>query len=129
MKISNELLSAVLGVECEFCFINDKYDAIEFTSSNISNILRKNKYTTVVGITWNWSISLDTFIRLAKVWAFENGYAVEEFVGIVRVYGDKLKCKIVKTIMNCDNNLKAFDPRIVLQALEWVYNEIGGKNA
>ncbi len=67
MKISNELLSAVLGCECEFQ--GTTTTNIQFRIKN--NTIPKDVYLYIVQSSCSpqLNINLDTFIRIAK-----NGY-------------------------------------------------------
>ena len=127
MRISNELLSSVLGCECEFkCF--SLSDEVVFRVEDYKKIpLNIIRYLAIESFNHGRSISLDTFIRFGKIWAFECGYqiTVEPYkVVIINTNNPNNKVNIMSRVKQFLNDGDVFDVNVTLNALEWVCGEV-----
>ncbi len=125
IEISNGLLSAVLGCECEFKEV--KSNKIGFTSCDVRKV-HTDDNIYINPTNYNWEINLHTFICLAKIWAFENGYEV--FGGAKATDTiDILKSEETRSSFTAHyvSGEELFDTNREIEALEWVYNEIKEK--
>ena len=120
MKISNELLSWVFGCQCEFKYIDDflgiVFLPVTMDDHEITMEIKGVFFT--LGLTY---INLDTFIRLAKVKAWENNYEIREGYSF---------CAVTK-IESFDNSIQfitseceQYDTVRVVGCLEYVCNEV-----
>ena len=120
MKISNELLSWVMGCECEFLY-TDENNLITFKPDHVLNIVTDSLSSYCNARGGHVDINIDTFIRIAKIKAFEAGYNIIEFgnQACVRRYGEYIKDCTSKPNSNC------YYLRVdVIEALEWVKEQI-----
>lgn len=141
IKISNQLLSWVLGCEC---WIHDHKGVyknhISFSDHNYDKSIQLNRKKYVeTGLVeqiledqGNYSdyfgeckINLHTFINIAKIKAFECEYNVIEFGKqvCVRRHGEYLKDFNISS-----NGSDTYLIADVIEALEWVCDKVGGAN-
>ena len=117
MKISDSLLSSVLGCECEL------YD---FNRGSIA--FRTNKYIYMDCVFYNrdfgaYFISIDTFIRLAKIWAAKNGYEIITESNSVEVYDwEESNGAIFSAVIKDEKEF--YEVGRELEVLEWVCSEV-----
>ena len=116
IKISNELLSLVLGCECEFQYMNKEFGETDVQYSFIDNDRRLIDY----------SINIFEFINLAKIKAFECGYMVVELNSDCAVY-DISDTRYTEFYTN-QSSFDFFQPKRVIECLEWVEEQVGEKN-
>ena len=127
IKISNELLSWVLGCECEFrCVIEN----VVLCKPN--HILSVDTDIIMSGcsiIEGTLKINLYTFIHLAKIKALESGYNVtfhnpwDAKIFNQETYEEKFFS--TEKLRSFENG---FNIETEIEALEWVCKEIGEKN-
>lgn len=116
MKISNKLLSWVLGCECEFGTIcqDSKCGEVAIDSIYFRMFIKQlNKPRFMPK-----KLNLDTFIRLAKIKAWSEFYQLEingTEVNIEHPHGNHLLY---------GKPSKPFSQDLMIEALEWVCNEV-----
>ena len=144
IKISNELLSWVLGCE----IYNSRPDDYESIKSSFGNmyISTLNTSTKIKGIKFlGWSkdpqknyalihsyrVNIHEFINLAKIKAFECGYQItveSHKVVIINTNNPNKKINIMSRVKQFLNDGDVFEVNVILNALEWVCKETGEKN-
>ncbi len=114
MKLSDKLVSRVLGCECEF--YNITHNELDFYSKE--NVIDNTLCTGGLPTKWIHNLNLDTFIDIAVWnWAKQNKYYFQIWGDGLRVNNpkqNKLKYLPIK-----DNRKEA-----IIEALEWCVEEI-----
>ena len=125
IKISNELLSWVLGDKC--VFISTKGYKISF--NHLGFTFNIDKYKTILNNDKFCEINIHEFIHLAKVNAFESKYFMNQSSRYVHVlYESKPNDYETKEFNKYYLSKTPFDIREMIDCLEWVAEEIGEKN-
>ncbi len=120
MKVSNELLSSVLGCECDFFTIqnNNVYFVCEGVPVELNSIVEYNESNCI------YKVNLDTFIRIAKIWAFENGSMICESGSWVTISESKQDGYITSRNKSFHKEKReAYNQESLLKALEWCLND------
>lgn len=116
MNISNELISSVLGCECESHKIKD-YNGFNRPTYKILSYVVDDIHCE--------EIPLDFFIHKAKIWAFKKGYEIIEECDCVEIFPNNNVLYLYK--YHCLYSFSSdctFSQKTVIIALEWIQKEV-----
>lgn len=132
MNISNELISEVLGCDCEIitvtcCNIIFKTNLGKDVDGSYK---RPKKFYLIIerlSASPNLLLNIDTFNRLSKIWAFKKGYeinidpnTIEVFTWLKQLNSQKYNC-VYATSLD-ENNY--FSQERIIECLEWIQKEV-----